>query len=97
MALLPLLRDAHSFVRINAAAALGNFEKDSKGVFTALLPLLRDAHSSVRFRAASALGHLGKKNPSIPPKLVQWLQENEDYPELGDGINALWQIVNEAS
>ena len=94
---LSLLNDDDSTIRFSSAYVLGKSGKASEEVVTALLPLLRDNYSYVRSNAAMALGNLGKQNHSILPQLVQWLQENEDYPHLGDGINALWQIVNETS
>lgn len=60
-----------------------------------MLSLVSDDDSSTRSLAASTLGELGKKESCILPQLVQWLQENQDYPQLGYVINALWQIVVE--
>ena len=83
-----------SLVKFAAAASLYDLGKASEKVLSTLLALLRDGDFQVRQSSANALGRLGKQDFHILPQLVQWLQENEDYPNLGDGINALWQIVN---
>ena len=51
----------------------------------------------MRSSAASALGKLGKKSPKIISQITQWLEENQDYEYVGNGINALWDMVTEES
>ncbi|MDJ0736895.1 MAG: hypothetical protein QNJ47_22980 [Nostocaceae cyanobacterium] len=59
--------------------------------------LLQDEHSSVHSSAAFALGKLGKKSPKIISKITQWLEENQNYEYVGNGIDALWNMVTEES
>ncbi|WP_237396290.1 HEAT repeat domain-containing protein [Okeania sp. KiyG1] len=51
-ALLPLLQDENSNVRLRTALALSNLGNSSKDVVNALLPLLQDENSDVRLRVA---------------------------------------------
>ncbi len=94
-ALLSLLHEDDSRVRYSAAKALGNLGKVGKLIVTALIPLLRSDYIAVCYGAANTLGKLGKKDSCILPLIVQWLQENENHPQLGHVIDALWQIVIE--
>ncbi len=95
--LLQLLQDKKTYVRSSAADALVRLGKNSDQIINTLLQLLQDEHSSVRSSAASALGKLGKKSPKIISQITQWLEENQDYEYVGNGINALWDMVTEES
>ncbi|MBD2079972.1 hypothetical protein [Leptolyngbya sp. FACHB-17] len=60
-----------------------------------MLELLKGPEDGVRSSAAEALGKLGKVDRSIEPKLVQWIEQNQDSEYVRNGIDALWQIVEE--
>ncbi|NES08271.1 MAG: HEAT repeat domain-containing protein, partial [Okeania sp. SIO2F4] len=92
-ALLLKLKDSHSYVRWNAAIALGKLVNSSDTVVTALLPLLEDENFFVRRKAALALGKLGKKSLNILPTIIQWIQQHQDSEYVGSGIDTLWYLV----
>ncbi|WP_017719798.1 NACHT domain-containing protein [Kamptonema formosum] len=93
-ALLSRLReDENSRVRVNAAAALGELGNASEPVIEALLNQLQDEDSLVLFHAARALVKLGKTPSEIAPAVAEWIERHQDSTQVGDGINALWDLV----
>ncbi|MGB3652811.1 MAG: HEAT repeat domain-containing protein, partial [Rivularia sp. (in: cyanobacteria)] len=92
-ALMKLLSDDDSDVRLSAAEALGKLNQVSDEVVNTLVKLLSDDHNYVRSSAAEVLGELGKKWDRILPLIEQWLKENQDAENVGNAINALWDIV----
>lgn len=92
-ALLLRLDDDELRVCNYAVLALGKLGHGGERVLNALLGLLEDDDSGVHSLAASALGKLGKKSPDILPTIVQWLERHQDSKYLGDGIDALWDLV----
>ena len=91
--LVKLLSDDDNNMCSSAADALRKLGKVSDVVVNALVKLLSDYDSDVRWRAAYALGELGKKSDKILPLIEQWLKENQDAENVGNAINALWDIV----
>jgi hypothetical protein len=47
----------------------------------------------VRTTSTEALGDLGKTNDLIQPKIIQWIEQHQDSEYVGNGIDALWLIV----
>jgi HEAT repeat protein len=92
-ALLGLLNDENSSVRYLVAESLGHLSYASDEVVNALLGLLNDENSSVRYRAAESLGQLNSKSDMIKPALVQWLEDHQNSENIGDAIDALWQMT----
>ncbi|MGB3188977.1 MAG: HEAT repeat domain-containing protein, partial [Limnoraphis sp.] len=98
-ALLKTLTDEDSDVRGMAADALGMLGKGSQTVVDALLKTLADKdsfqNSFVRRGAASALGELGKKSDTVLPAVILWLEQHQDSENIGSGIDALWDLLND--
>ncbi|MGH8016686.1 MAG: DUF7133 domain-containing protein, partial [Opitutaceae bacterium] len=74
----PLLADAASEVRAQAARMLGDHE--GADALAAITGLLRDENNRVRFFAAQSLGKFGK--PESAPALIDALRENDDRDAL---------------
>jgi HEAT repeat protein len=70
-------------------------ENSSPEVVNALLSSLRDSDSYVRLRTASRLASMAKTSDTIRPKVVQWLEKNPNYDEIGSAIDCLWSIMVE--
>ena len=96
-ALLPRLTDEDSSVRSSAAWALGKLGHASEASVQDLLTCLIDGTSYVRSSAVEALGELGKMANWIEPAVVQWIEQHQDSPVAGGGIDVLWQIVAASS
>ena len=96
-ALILRLDDNFEYVRESAAEALGKLGKASEQVVKALIARLDDESEYVRDSVAEALGKLGKKSDSILPLVTQWLQQNQNSAYIGNGIDALWDLVAEES
>ncbi|EAW38026.1 NACHT domain-containing NTPase [Lyngbya sp. PCC 8106] len=98
-ALLKTLSDEDSSVRRGAAYALGKLGNSSQTVVDALLKTLADKdsfqNSFVRRGAASALGELGKKSDTVLPAVILWLEQHQDSENIGSGIDALWDLLND--
>ena len=92
--LVLLLQDEDSLVRWKATDALGKLGKDSDEVINQLVLLLQDEDRIVLLYAANALGKLGKKSPKIIPQITQWLEQHQDYEYVGNGINALCDMIS---
>ncbi len=52
-------------------------------------------NSYVRRGAAYALGKLGKKSDTVLPAVIQWLEQHQDSENIGSGIDALWDLLND--
>jgi HEAT repeat protein len=94
-ALIPLLIDPEDSVRIRAAEALGQLGNSSETVLNTLIPLLSDSEYSVRYQAAEALGKLGQIDPTAVVQKILLHINNQQSPdaEIGNAIDALWQII----
>ncbi len=92
-ALVKLLGDDDRDVRSSAAEALGKLGQVSDAVVNPLVKLLSDDDNFVRWRTASALRELGKKSDKILPLIEQWLKVNQDAENVGNAIDALWDMV----
>ena len=90
---LERLKDEDSDVRFRAALALGKLGKAEPTVVTALLETLNDEESLVHSRAALALGKLGKTSADVLLSLKQWIEQHQDSEYVGDGIDALWDLM----
>ena len=90
--LLPLLQDEDSRVRSHAASALGRSGSGPELV-SHLLPLLQDEDRDVRSSAASALGSLGNNSNFVTLALAEWIEQHQELEHIGDGVDALWNIV----
>ncbi len=88
-ALLAVLKDPSSVVRVTAARALGEM-KDARAI-PPLVDLLGDPAPEVRWAAAQALGNLGE--PAIPP-LSLVLKKGSKNERLA-AIDALWKIIDD--
>lgn len=80
-------------MRSSAASALGKLGNVSEIVITALLNRLQDENSRVHFWAAFALDELVKKSSDVLPALTQWISQHQDSDYVGNGIDALWDMV----
>lgn len=92
-AMLEQLHDEDLFVRPSAVFALGKLGNTSDIVVNALLDCLQNADSTMRSSAVFALGELGKKSNNLVTAVVQWIEQQRDSDYLGDGIDALWDLV----
>ncbi|MEH2178084.1 NACHT domain-containing protein [Nostoc sp.] len=92
-ALLGLVKDESEIVRNSAASALGKFGNALPQVVEALLGLVKDESQSVRNSAASALGKLGKNSSNVTAIVAEWISQHQDSKYVGDGIDALWNLV----
>jgi HEAT repeat protein len=90
--LLSLLNDESSSVCSRAAASLVQLGNASDAVMNGLLSLLNDEDSVLRSRAAASLGQLSDKSNQVEPALVQWLEQYQNSENIGEAINALWQM-----
>ncbi len=90
-ALLALLEDDDSRVRLSAAEPLDKIGKDNPQAIAALLALFKDENSVVRWRAAEALGKIDKDNPEAIAALVSLLQ-NKDSVVRWHAAEALGKI-----
>ena len=93
-ALLSLLLDTNLQVKLNAVSALVKIGNTS-GTEELLWPLLRDKSPHVRNRAALILSQLSQKLDTILPKVMQWLEQNQDENVMGGAIDCLYSIVVE--
>jgi HEAT repeat protein/energy-coupling factor transporter ATP-binding protein EcfA2 len=99
--LLLLLKDKTFNVRSRAVCALGRIGNASEVVVDALLPLLKDEASNMHSWTSAALGELGKTLgfAAIPnyitTKLDQWIEQNQQFEHVDNGVDALWQIMSE--
>lgn len=71
------LRDKDSFVRSEAADALGELGPKAKGAVPGLVDLLQDQVDFVRVAAAAALGKLGPEASSAVPPLIAALKHKD--------------------
>ncbi|MEH2026910.1 HEAT repeat domain-containing protein [Nostoc sp.] len=92
-ALLGLLKDESQYVRYSAASALGKLGNASPQVVEALLGLLKDESEIVRYSAAEALGKLGKNSSNVTVTVAEWISQHQDSKYIGNGIDALWNLV----
>ncbi|MBN3876899.1 HEAT repeat domain-containing protein [Nostoc sp. JL23] len=92
-ALLGLLKDENKFVRDSATEALGKLGNASPQVMEALVGLLKDDNGSVRNSAAQALGKLGKNSSNVTVTVAEWISQHQDSEYVGNGIDALWNLV----
>ena len=60
---------------------------------TGLVALLQDDDSSVRSIAAYALDRLGKMSSNITQTVADWIEQNQNFKYVGDGIDILWLLV----
>ena len=90
---IKLLSDEDSRVRRIAADVLRKLGKDSDEVINGFIKLLTDEDSQVRYIAADSLSNLGKKSQKVQPLIKDWLQENQNFENVGHGIDILWEIV----
>lgn len=44
-------------------------------------------------KAIKLLTQLGKRSPKVLPALVQWIEQNENEPYVGHGIDILSELV----
>jgi hypothetical protein len=91
--LIARLADEDSRVRENAADALGKLGNASVQVVDALLERFADEDSLVRRYAASALGNLGKNSSNIVTAVTEWISQHQNSEYVGNGIDALWELV----
>ncbi|MBN4001292.1 HEAT repeat domain-containing protein [Nostoc sp. LPT] len=92
-ALLTLLKDESEIVRESAAEALGKLGNASPLVVEALLGLLNDESKGVRNSATEALGKLGKNSSNVTATVAEWISQHQDSEYVGNGIDALWNLV----
>ena len=92
-ALLQLLQDEDWQVRSSAARVLAKLEVTSEVVVDALLQLLQDEDWQVRFLAPEIVGRLGKKSDTVLRAVFTWIEKHQDSEYLGNGIDALWDVV----
>ena len=79
-ALIEVLRDPESFVRVWAAAALARIQPENADAIPALVAGTRDGIFFVRSLAAWHLGRLGPRHPgigSVVPELRELLNDND--------------------
>ncbi|UBF26961.1 hypothetical protein K9N68_02960 [Kovacikia minuta CCNUW1] len=79
--------------RYYAAKLLGELEITSEILIEELLTQLRDDNSTLQIEAAMAIGRLGKKVDWVISLLIQWIEQHQDSEFVGNGIDALWEIV----
>lgn len=92
--LVPLLQDADSEIRAQAAKWLGDIRYGDAG--SALIPLLAEQQSRPRFFAAEALGRI-QYGPAVPPILAMLKANNDEDAYLRHaGTLALARIGNAA-
>ncbi|MEH2084455.1 MAG: HEAT repeat domain-containing protein, partial [Nostoc sp.] len=87
--LIVALKDFKSYVRGNAASALGKI--GNAEVVPELIAALKDSKSYVRDKAASALGKIG--NAEVVPELIAALKDSELYVRY-NAASALGNIGN---
>ncbi|MEH2366578.1 HEAT repeat domain-containing protein [Nostoc sp.] len=92
-ALLGLLKDESQIVRNSAAEALGKLSNASPQIVEALLGLLKDESQIVPYSAAQALGKLGKNSSNVTATVAKWISQHQDSKYVGNGIDALWNLV----
>ncbi len=106
--LLDLLKDKDLFMRLSAAAALGNLGDRSKIILNGLFDLLKDEDSFVRSSAAAALLNLGDCSEIVLNGLLDLLNDKnseiqsraaEALGNLGDCseivLNGLFDLLND--
>lgn len=87
-------------VHYQAAESLGQLGSASDVVVNGLLDLLKDDSFSeqtldrVSDRATQSLVALSKHSDAIKPALVQWIEQHQQEEYVGNGIDALWELVN---
>jgi HEAT repeat protein len=94
-ALLPLLEDSRTHVRISAAITLGFIGTAAADAVPRLLPLLKDKDLEVRQAAAIALGSIEPKNPDIIPALKQLARDDDIF--LASAASAMLRDVDPAA
>ncbi|MEH1809230.1 HEAT repeat domain-containing protein, partial [Nostoc sp.] len=77
----------------SAASALGKLGNASPQVVEALLGLLKDESQIVLNSAALALGNLGKNSSNVTATVTEWISQHQDSEYVGNGIDALWNLV----
>jgi HEAT repeat protein len=77
-ALVELLDDKDTEVRILAASSLGNIGHDAKTAIPVLTKMLRDKDVFVRSNAAWALGKVGPEARQALPALSELLHDKDD-------------------
>jgi HEAT repeat protein/GTPase SAR1 family protein len=105
-ALLTLLRDEDSSVRFNAVSALVKLEDNSELLIENLISLLCISRSirlmsmiitnegiPIRLDIVDALIKFSKSEPNIPATLATWIEEHPEVTNLGNAIDALWEII----
>ncbi len=90
--MLKLLQDPDIDVRSHAVEALMNLGDRSVSVINEMLQILQQSEAWVSSRVVFTLGKLGHSEPEIQLALVQWIEQNSDFPNSGSAIDALWQI-----
>ena len=87
-------------VSSRAAGSLVQLGSASDVVINGLLDLLKDDSFSLKSlgkvsdRAAQSLVALSKHSDAIKPALVQWIEQHQQEDYVGNGIDALWELVN---
>jgi HEAT repeat protein len=92
--LLVMLKDETSNVRFSSAEVLANWGKAPESVLQELLAKNNGKNSNMKFeRVAGALSNLSKKTDGVASLLTQWIEKHQDSEIVGNGIDALWKIV----
>jgi HEAT repeat protein len=104
--LLLLLQDDSPMVRFRAAEALSKFKQESGLVVQSLLNLLKAQGGvmyceadivigtiAVSYIAAEKLAELGKSSGEVAASVAQWISQHQDSEYVGNGIDALWDMV----
>ena len=94
-ALLPLLEDSRTHVRIGAAITLGFIGTLARDAVPQLLPLLKDTDVEVRQATAIALGSIQPKNPEIVPALKQLACDDDIF--LASAASAMLRDLDPAA
>ncbi len=77
-ALIAALNDENSYVRWNAAVALGHLGPDAREAVPALIAALKDTDQSVQYDAAIALGWIGPDAREAVPALIVALKDKNE-------------------
>lgn len=94
------VKDNNSRVRSSAAKLLPELMKDNlvrnnTGVIDALLTLLKDDNTMVRYNAAMSLREVAVREDreEFILLIVKWIEKHQDTEYIGNGIDALWNLV----
>lgn len=78
-------------VRLQATVALAKLGDYSENIIQSLINYLGDPYNS--YEPTSTLVELHQKSDQVKPLLIEWIKQQQDSNYVGNGIDALWDII----